>query len=68
MQVAIDHTLCVPFYDGEAELEKPITETEKEDREHRWIRLLERMGFVDRFQRAGGVVAVSGPDVDYCRR
>jgi hypothetical protein len=40
----------VPFYDKkeEKELEKLATEMEKEDRERRWMCLLERMGFVDR--------------------
>ena len=40
----------VPFYERKEKkkLEKPATEMEKEDRERRWMCLLERMGFVDR--------------------
>jgi hypothetical protein len=40
----------VPFYEKKErkKLEKPMTEMEKEDRERRWMCLLERLGFVDR--------------------
>ena len=40
----------VPFYEKKErkKLEKPATEMEKEDRERRWMCLLERMGFADR--------------------
>ena len=30
------------------ELDKPVTEMEKENGDRRWMRLLERLGFIDR--------------------
>ena len=40
----------VPCYGAKErkELDKPVTEMEKENSDRRWMRLLERLGFIDR--------------------